>query len=267
MGAAEASAGAREQDPRPRWSDVVIEFGLTAVLVFCAVTGVRWLVVADSPLVVADAAGAAAANGLFIGIVLVALIKSPLGRRSGAHMNPAISVALWLMGVFPGRWVAAYAGAQLAGSVAGTALGRLVWGPVLSRASVRYAAVRPGAAWGAWGVAAAECVCLVVVVVLVGFFLARPSRSRLLPYAVGAVTALIIAVLSEHSGASVNPSRQLGPAVFAGEMGLLWVYLLAPVIGAVAGAGVHRLLRCCLRVPGPCTYRLCGDEGAGVPGR
>ncbi|WP_431967233.1 aquaporin [Actinacidiphila sp. bgisy160] len=97
-----------------------------------------------------------------------------------------------------------------------------------------------------------------------GFLLARPARSRLPPYAVGAVTALITTVPSGRSGASVNPSRQFGPALFADGTGLLWAHLLAPmagaVAGAVAGAGAHRLLRCCLHIPRPCTHRMCGQD-------
>jgi glycerol uptake facilitator protein/aquaporin Z len=260
MSTADTSARGRGAGRRRWLPDAAREFALTTVLIFCVVTGVRWLVAPDSPLVVADAGAVAAANGLLVGLVLVVLITSPPGRRSGAHLNPAISLALWLMGAFPGRRVAPYAGAQLAGSVAGTALGRLVWGAALSRPPVHFALVRPGAAWGAPALAGVECGCLLVVVLVVGFFLAHPGLSRWLPYTIGALTAAVVAVPSRHSGATGNPSRQFGPALLAGETRLLWVYLLAPLAGAALGAGLHRLLQCCLHIRRPVGYRLCGEE-------
>lgn len=260
-----ADTSARGRGGGLRWwlPDAVREFALTTVLIFCVVTGVRWLVAPDSPVVVEDADAVAVANGVLVGLVLVVLITSPPGRRSGAHLNPAISVALWLMGAFPGRRVAPYAGAQLAGSLAGTALGRLVWGPALSRPPVHFALVRPGGSWSTAALAGTECGCLVVAVLLVGCFLAHPGLSRWLPYAVGALTAAIVALLSRPSGATGNPSREFGPALLAGETRLLWVYLLAPLVGAVLGAGVHRLLQCCLHIRRPVGYRLCGEDQQG----
>jgi glycerol uptake facilitator protein/aquaporin Z len=71
--------------------------------------------------------------GLVVGIVLSLLIVSPLGQRSGGHLNLAITIAFWRLGAFPRRDVAGYVAAQLGGSVAGTALARLAWGSRASR--------------------------------------------------------------------------------------------------------------------------------------
>ncbi|MGW5202175.1 MIP/aquaporin family protein [Streptomyces spiralis] len=243
-------------------ADAAREFVLTSVLLYCVVTAARWLASPDSPLAVNSTRAATALGGVLIGIVLVVLITSPPGRCSGAHMNPAISVALWLMGAFPGRYVPAYAAAQLGGSVAGTALGRLCWGPVVSRSSLHYAAVHPSPAWNAAALVVAESGCLMLVVLMVGFFLARPAISRWLPYAVGTATALIITMLGQLSGGSANPARQLGPALLSGGTQLLWVYLAAPLIGASLGAAVHCLFQRRLGTPTPCTYRLCGSDDA-----
>ncbi|WP_208643457.1 aquaporin, partial [Streptomyces diastatochromogenes] len=67
---------------------------------------------------------------------------------SGGHLNPAVTLALWLTGVFPGRGVLPYVAAQLTGSVAGTGLARLVWGPVVAD-RMAYGAVQPRPAWSA----------------------------------------------------------------------------------------------------------------------
>lgn len=70
--------------------------------------------------------------------------------------------------------------------------------------------------------------------------LSRLYTRRRLPYAVGLATALIIALLGPRSGGSANPARQLGPALTSGNTTHLWIYPLAPVIGALAGADIWR---------------------------
>jgi hypothetical protein len=108
------------------------EFALTTVLLFIAVTIVRWLRDPASPLYIADLNGALAVIGVLSGVILIGLILAPAGRRSGGHMNPAVTVGLWLMDAFPGRSVPLYVLAQLAGSMAGTGLARLLWGRAMS---------------------------------------------------------------------------------------------------------------------------------------
>jgi hypothetical protein len=108
------------------------EFALTTVLLFIAVTIVRWLRDPASPLYIADLNGALAVIGVLSGVILTGLILAPVGRRSGGHMNPAVTVGLWLMDAFPGRSVPLYVLAQLAGSMAGTGLARLLWGRAMS---------------------------------------------------------------------------------------------------------------------------------------
>jgi Major intrinsic protein len=111
----------------------------TTVLLLGTVTVVRWVFATNSAL-------AQALPGLHIKIAVVALtvgtllgllIISPLGRSSGGHFNPAMTVSFWLLGALPGADVAPYVTAQALGSVTGTALGRLVWGPIVSRAPHR----------------------------------------------------------------------------------------------------------------------------------
>jgi glycerol uptake facilitator protein/aquaporin Z len=74
-------------------------------VLFLAVTIVRWLRDSGSPLYIADLNVALVVIGALSGTILAALILSPAGKRSGGHMNPAVTVALWAMGAFPGRRV------------------------------------------------------------------------------------------------------------------------------------------------------------------
>ncbi|MFF1916759.1 MIP/aquaporin family protein [Streptomyces sp. NPDC058239] len=216
------------------------EFGLTGLLLLLVVTAVRWLLAPDSPLVIANPDLALAVLGALMGGLLALLILSPSGRYSGGHLNPAVTVALWRLKVFPGRAVIPYITAQAAGSLAGTALGGLAWGTTARHAPIAYAVVRPAPTWNATVVFTAEAGAIVAVTLMLGAVLSRPSTRRLLPYAVGLATALIIALLGPRSGGSANPVRQLGPALLSGNTTHLWIYLLAPVIGALAGADIWR---------------------------
>jgi glycerol uptake facilitator protein/aquaporin Z len=78
--------------------------------------------------------------------------------------------------------------------------------------------------------------------VVAGFVMARPARAHLLPYVIGLSVGLVIGVLGPRSGGSINPARQFGPAAFSGQTTDLWIYLFAPILGAVLGAAVHGLL-------------------------
>ena len=217
------------------------EFALTCVLMFLVVSSTRWVLDPASPLHVPDLGLAIAVLGVFSGTLVAALILSPPGKRCGGHMNPAITIAVWLLEVFPGRQVLPYVGAQLTGSVVGVGLARLIWGEATEH--VGFAAVRAAPGWDPSTVFLAEAGVMIAVVVLVGFLLMRPSRTRLMPYAIGVVVATVITVFGPLSGGSVNPARQWGPALFAtGLGGDLWIYLTAPVLGAVLGAGAHYLL-------------------------
>ncbi|MBD0676688.1 MIP/aquaporin family protein [Streptomyces sp. CBMA156] len=218
------------------------EFGLTGLLLFLVVTAMRWLLAPDSPIAIGNRDLAPAVLGALVGALLTALILSPSGRYSGGHLNPAVTVALWLLGAFPGRAVLPYIAAQATGALAGTALGGLVWGAAARHAPIAYSAVAPAPTWNAAAVLTAEAGAIVVVTLMLGAFLRRPASLRLLPYAVGLATALIIASLGPRSGGSANPARQFGPALLSGNTTDLWIYLLAPVIGAFIGAGLWHAL-------------------------
>ncbi|MGW0696819.1 MIP/aquaporin family protein [Streptomyces sp. NPDC002738] len=227
---------------RLRLSRAADEFALTTVMLFLAVTIVMWLRDPGSALYVGDLDTALAVIGVVSGAILTGLIISPPGRRSGGHLNPAVTVSLWLMGAFPGRSVVPYVLAQLAGSAAGTGLGRLVWGSAASLPSVNYAAIVPAPTWHPASVFVAEAGSMTIIIVAVGFTMAHARFARLVPYVIGLSVALVIAVLGPRSGGSINPARQFGPAALAGQGTDLWIYLVAPVLGAALGTWLHHLL-------------------------
>ncbi|SCE43731.1 glycerol uptake facilitator protein/aquaporin Z [Streptomyces sp. DvalAA-14] len=238
----------------------VDEFVLTTVLLFVTVTIVRWLRDPGSPLYIADLHVALGVIGVLGGAVLTGLIFTPPGRQSGGHVNPAVTVALWLVDAFPGRSVLPYAAAQLAGSATGTALARLAWGPAVARRSVSHGAIRPSPTWQASSVFLAEAGAMAAVILVVGWFLAHSRFIRLLPYVLGLCIALVIALLGPLSGGSINPARQFGPAALSGQTDDLWIYLIAPVFGAVIGAAIYHLFIWRFDACRPLTYKLIGDE-------
>lgn len=200
--------------------------------------------------------------GLCVGLLLAGLILSRPGRISGGHINPAVSLAMWRLGVFPGAAVLPYIAAQLVGSVVGVFAARALWGPAVGNPPVVDAALQPGPGWSAGGLFVAEAVSMGVIVYLVGFFLQSAKLAPLVPWLVGFLICAAIALLGTTTGGSENPARQFGPAVASGRVGFLWVYLLAPMVGSAVAAtvlnrahGRHATL----------THRLCGTDADGSP--
>ncbi|AQW54674.1 MIP/aquaporin family protein [Streptomyces violaceusniger] len=200
--------------------------------------------------------------GACVGPLLAGLILSPAGKASGGHINPAISLAMWRFGVFPGAAVVPYIVAQLAGSLLGVLAGRAVWGRAAGRPPVSDAALQPGLGWSAGALFVAETASMAVIVLLVGLFLSVPRLAPLVPWLVGLLIGMAVPLLGTTTGGSVNPARQFGPAIVSGQLDFLWVYLLAPMVGAVAVTSLRNrfLKRRAIR-----TYRLCGTDCADSP--
>src|SRR6266404_4710947 len=237
------------------------ELILTSILLFGVASIVRWVI---GPSVISRAIPQIHAElvlvGVAVALLLAGLILSPLGRASGGHMNPAISLTMWRFGVFPGAGVVPYTVAQLLGSVVGVLAARVVWGEVIAERPVVYAALQPGYLWTIAELFAAETVTMAVIVLIVGICLADDRVARFVPWVVGVLIGTAIAVLGTSTGGSVNPARQFGPAVMSGETHFLWVYLLAPMVGAVIGAWLRQTIQHRRAV---LTHRLCGTQPDG----
>ncbi len=159
------------------------------------------------------------------GILVMAMIYT-LGSISGAHINPAVTLAFALRGAFswarvPGYWLVQFIGAVLA-----VLLLRQLFGPV-----AHLGATLPH--FGAWPSFVMEIflTCLLVMVII-----GTATKSRLVGpnagIAVGATIALCGLFGDPVSGASMNPARSLGPFLVSGELNDAWIYLLAPALGA-----------------------------------
>jgi glycerol uptake facilitator-like aquaporin len=246
--------------------DSAFEFALTAVMLFGVVSIVRW-VIGPSPVsrAIPQIHTELGIVGAAVGLLLAGLILSPLGRASGGHTNPAISLAMWRFGVFPGAGVLPYAVAQLLGSVVGVVAAREVWGPVVAAPSVDYAALQPGPGWSTWGLFAGEALGMAVIIFIVGVCLTAHRLAPLVPWIVGALVGTGIAALGTATGGSLNPARQFGPAILSSAKPYLWVYLLAPMVGAELAARFRQAIQSRHAVM---THKLCGtlgDDHTGTP--
>jgi len=184
--------------------------------------------------------------GLAMGLTAIALVYSPWGRRSGAHLNPAITLTFWRLGKVRG-WDALFYGlAQLAGALAGVGLAALALRGALGHPAVRHAATVPGPRGP--GVAFAAEAAIAFGLMLVVLWLSnRAALARFTGLAAGALVALYIVLEAPVSGMSMNPARTLGSAAYAGTWPPLWIYLTAPPLGMLAAAALYRALP---RAPG-----------------
>ena len=162
--------------------DSVFELILTSVLLFGVVSIVRW-VIGPSPIsrAIPGIHIKLCIVGAAVALLLTGLILSPPGRISGAHTNPAISLAMWRFGVFPGAGVVPYALAQLLGSALGVVAARQVWGTVLTEPQVMYAALQPGPGWSTLELFIVEALGMAVIVFLVGICLAVQRMTPFVP--------------------------------------------------------------------------------------
>ncbi len=212
---------------------LLAEGAATAVLIAAGLS----LVIMDSthgPVARLIAAGAPRrlVTGLLFGSVGALVTISPLGRRSGAHLNPAVTLAFLLRGKIGAGLAAGYVAAQAIGATAGAAL-LLVWGATGRRAS--FGATLPGPGYGPWAATAGEIATTFTLVVLLFAVLGGRATRRFAPGLMPPLYAVMVWLEAPVSGTSTNPARSLGPAVIAGAWHDFWVYLIGPCAGAALG--------------------------------
>jgi MIP family channel proteins len=176
--------------------------------------------------------------GLVFGLIITAMIYAT-GHISGAHLNPAVTLGFVLARHFPVRRLVGYWCAQLAGALAATASLRLLLGDV-----AHVGATIPsghGGAWQSFGMEALLTFFLMFVIMAVATDTRAVGQAAAL--AIGATVGLEALFAGPISGASMNPARSLGPALVSETWTALWVYLLAPPLGAAMAALVYRWLR------------------------
>lgn len=177
--------------------------------------------------------------GTAMGLTLAINIYSPWGKRSGAHLNPAVTLTFLRLGkVQPGD-VIGYVSAQFVGGLAGTGLAVLLFRPWIGDPSVNYVATVPGH-WGLAVAFVAELVISGLLMLMVLGVSSRPTLARFTGCFAGLMVALYISFETPYSGMSMNPARTVGSAAFAGVWTGWWLYFLAPLLGMLLAAELAR---------------------------
>ena len=173
--------------------------------------------------------------GVAMGLTAVGIIYSPWGQRSGAHLNPSVTLSFWRLGKVPSWDALFYIVAQFGGGLGGVLLAREALGRWVADPSVNYAATAPGVG-GPTGAFLAEAAisCGLMVVVLIASN--TPRLARLTGFFAGALIAIYIALEAPLSGMSMNPARTFASAVFSGNWTALWIYFTAPPLGMLLAA-------------------------------
>jgi MIP family channel proteins len=174
---------------------------------------------------------------LVFGLIILAMVYAT-GHLSGAHINPAVTVAFTLTRHFPARDAAAYIAAQAAGAAAGALTLLATWTDTPADLGATVPSV---------GVASALVYETVMTAILMFVITAVATDTR----AVGAAAAIAIGGTvgldamfgGPVTGASMNPARSFGPALAAGQWTDFWVYIVGPLLGATAGAAAYQAVR------------------------
>jgi aquaporin Z len=223
------------------WREYLMEGTELASLMLSTCIVGTLLYSSDSPLNALELSPAfkSVLMGTAIAAMTFLIIRSPFGRRSGAHFNPAVTVAfLWLRRVH--RWDAlCYVLAHFAGAIIGVAVALEILGVNLSSAPVRYLVTTPGT----YGKLTALLAQFVLSGLLMGIVL-YASNHRLLvrfsPILVALLTVSYFVFCSSISGFSVNPARTLSSALFAWIWQGIWIYFSAPCLGMLTSAAIYK---------------------------
>lgn len=243
------------------WPEYLIEGALLGLFMASACVCVACVQHPSSPIRARIASGLLrrAIIGVAMGTTAVALIYSPWGRRSGAHLNPGVTLAFMTLGKVMPIDAAMYVCAQFIGGFLGVAATHRLLGRVLAHESVNYVITAPGlrGARIAWLAEFAIAFALMTVVLVMS------NRAWSAPYTGvggGLLVAAFITFEAPLSGMSMNPARTLASALASGSYRGLWIYFTAPPLAMLGAAGVYALLSgpvCCAKMShpdGPCIF-------------
>lgn len=217
--------------------------------------GTLWLVLGGCGSAVLAAAFPDVGIGL-LGVSLafgltVLTMAFAIGHISGCHLNPAVSVGLLVGGRFQSKYLAPYIVAQVLGGLAGAGILYVIASSGASGfdasssgfASNGFAEHSPGG-YSLTAVLVAEVVMTALFLVVILGSTSKKAPAGLAPIAIGLCLTLIHLMTIPVSNTSVNPARSIGVAVFQGGWAIqqLWVFIVAPLAGAVLGAVIHKAI-------------------------
>jgi aquaporin Z len=188
--------------------------------------------------------------GISMGLTAVAIIYSPWGKQSGAHMNPSVTLTFFRLGKIRGWDAIFYIAAQFSGAILGVFLVAHLLGQQVSDPAVRYVVTTPGP-FGPWVALLAEFIIATGMMSAVLYFSNHHQLAGYTGLFAGVLVASYITIEAPFSGMSMNPARTLGSALPSGIWDGLWIYLSAPPLGMLAAAEFYlwrkgrQAVKCC----------------------
>ena len=178
-------------------------------------------------------------TGFLFGCTGGSIALSWVGKESGAHINPIVTLGFWMMRKLEARVAAGYVAAQLIGAAAGS-LPLLLWGS-LGR-SVDFGATIPGVGYSTRAAMIGEAATTFALITTLCVFLAFRRLRRFTPFTMPILYAIMVPLEAAVSGTSTNPARSFGPALISGRWDAWWIYWEGPLLGGIAAIVVCSLL-------------------------
>ena len=170
------------------------------------------------------------------GLIVMAMIYS-IGDISGAHINPAVTIAFWVAGRVPGKLVAPYIFSQLSGAIVASFLLK-----ILFMDQTDFGTTLPNGTWHQSFILEIILTFILMFVIL-NVSTGAKEKGIMAGAAIGSVVALEAMFAGPVCGASMNPARSLAPALASNNLGQVWIYLTAPVLGAMLAVPVWKLIQ------------------------
>ena len=231
----------KNNDRRFPWRIFFSELTGTALLVLVGLSCVILMLGSGSPIVDLIPAERLrkVITGFLFGTTGASIALSTVGKVSGAHINPVVTMAFWLFRKIDLRTAFVYVLAQLSGAIIG-ALPLLLWGGM--GRSVAFGTTLPGEGYSTLAVMLGEVITTFTMVSLLIVFIGFRQIRAYTPAIFPVLFAIMVPLESAVSGTSTNPARSLGPALISGQWDGWWIYWAGPVIGALLASLVCSFL-------------------------
>lgn len=229
---------------RKHWPEYLIEAACLGIFMISACTFASLLSYPQSPAHMWVMTGMLqrVAMGLAMALTAIGIIYSPWGKRSGAHINPAVTLTFWRLGKIAPWDAVFYLSSQFVGGVTGVLVARSFLRSWVAHPNVNYAVTTPGR----YGVGVAFGAEVVISFILMSVILIVSNMevvARFTGLFAGALVATYITFEAPISGMSMNPARTFGSALSAHVWTALWVYFCAPPLGMLLAAELYVRIR------------------------
>lgn len=228
----------------------MVAFGLSSVALF-------WSSFSPIPALMPDPGIRRLLTGLLFATGVVAVIYSPVGRKTGAHINPSVTISLLFMKKIAVADAFGYVIAQCVGAVLGSGAVYMLFNALLGWPDGLLKGVTlPDPVYGVSAAFAGELVSTFILMAAILGMTNFGHYSRYTGLVVGAVITLAVWIEAPFSGTSLNAARSFGPALLTGEWNAFWVYAVAPLAGALMSTVSYSLI---FRVAGKCPAGCRGE--------